>query len=272
MPTLKLTLAYDGAAYVGWQRQANGPSVQACLELALKAFDPLPVTVVGAGRTDAGVHALAQVASVRLAHPIAPAALMRAANGRLPADIRVLSVELVPDDFHARFCATAKTYRYRLLGGPVVSPFERRYGWHVPRQLDFASMVAAGRLLIGEHDFAAFQASGSDVRTTRRTLFQVRVSPPTAGPWAGAEGDGETVATIDVRGSGFLRHMVRIVVGTLVEVGLGKRDHASVSRALQLATRDAAGQTAPPRGLFLVRVEYPGHAPETELPEATACA
>lgn len=272
MPTLKLTLAYDGAAYVGWQRQANGPSVQRCLELALEAFDPQPVTVVGAGRTDAGVHALAQVASVRLSHPIAPSALMRAANGRLPADIRVLSVEAVPDDFHARFRATAKTYRYRLLGGTVVSPFERRYGWHVPGQLDFASMVAAGRLLVGEHDFAGFQASGSDVRTTRRTMFEVRVSSPVAGPWASDEETRETVATIDVRGSGFLRHMVRIMVGTLVEVGLGRRDAASVSRALELASRDAAGQTAPPCGLFLVRVEYPGHAPETGRPDDTAFA
>ncbi len=272
MPTLKLTLAYDGAGYVGWQRQTNGPSVQACVESALGAFDPQPVTVVGAGRTDAGVHALAQVASVQLSHSIAPAALMRAANARLPADIRVLAVERVPDDFHARFCARAKTYRYRLLGGAVLSPFDRRYGWHIRGQLDFASMSAAGRLLVGEHDFAAFQATGSDVRTTRRTLFQVRVSPPAAGRWASTVADSATVATIAVRGSGFLRHMVRILVGTLVEVGLGKRDQASISGALQSAVRDAAGQTAPACGLFLARVEYPGDAPETGLEDDTAIA
>ena len=254
MRTFKFTLAYDGGAYVGWQRQTNGTSVQSCLELALAPFNSESVTLVGAGRTDAGVHALAQVVSVRLSHPIEPATLLRAANARLPEDVRVLETEVVPDDFHARFSATDKTYRYRLLGGPVTSPFERRYGWHMPGRLDYASMAAAGRLLVGEHDFAAFQAIGSDVRTTIRTLFELNVGPPVDGAW----GSGDTVATIDVRGSGFLRHMVRIIVGTLVEVGLGKRDSAAVADAIRLAVRPAAGQTAPPQGLFLVRVGY-GH-------------
>lgn len=263
MRTLKITLAYDGAAYVGWQRQANGRSVQACLESALAPFDVEPVTVVGAGRTDAGVHALGQVASVRLAHPIAPVGLLRAANAALPADIRVVAVEAVAHDFHARFSATAKTYRYRLLGGMVTSPFEGRYGWHIPGPLDHEAMVDAGRLLVGEHDFAAFQAAGSSVRTTIRTLLHVTVSPPASGLWSSVNGVGETVTTIEVRGTGFLRHMVRILVGTLVEVGQGIRDRESVARALGVATRDVAGQTAPPRGLFLVQVEYHGPPSET---------
>jgi tRNA pseudouridine38-40 synthase len=294
MRTLKLTLSYDGGAYVGWQRQTNGPSVQSCLELALAPFNAESVTVVGAGRTDAGVHALAQVASVRLSHPIAPASLLRAANARLPADVRVLAADVVPDDFHARFSATDKTYRYRLLGGAITSPFERRYGWHVPARLDYALMATAGRLLVGEHDFAAFQASGGDVRTSTRTLFELDVCPPAApeafmrrrpaesasrylarstspgGAWLTGDGSGETVATIDVRGSGFLRHMVRIIVGTLVEVGLGKRDHASVADAIRLAVRPAAGQTAPPHGLFLVRVGYAHHRAETGPLDATS--
>lgn len=263
MRTFKLTLAYDGSAYVGWQRQTNGQSIQSCLESALAPFNSESVTLVGAGRTDAGVHALAQVASVRLSHSIAPAALLRAANARLPADIRVLVAEVVPDDFHARFSATDKTYRYRLLGGAVASPFERRYGWHVSPRLDYTAMAAAGRLLVGEHDFAAFQAIGGDVRTTTRTIFDLNVGPPAAGVWSTTGQSAGTVAAIDVRGSGFLRHMVRIIVGTLVEVGLGKRDPASVADAIRLAVRPAAGQTAPPQGLFLVRVGF-GH-PRAEI-------
>ena len=255
MRTLKLTVAYDGTEYVGWQRQAAGASIQGCLEAALRDIEGAPVSVVGAGRTDAGVHALGQAAGVRLEAGIAPGALARALNARLPADIRVVASEAAPDSFHARFDAVAKSYRYRLAHGPVMSPFLRRYAWHVREPLDVEAMTEAGRTLVGEHDFAAFQAAGSSVGTTVRTLFDLTVRRVSPGAWAEAAGADSTV--IEVRGSGFLRHMVRTIAGTLVDVGRGRRGPGEVERALRAADRAAAGPTAPPRGLFLLGVEYP---------------
>ncbi len=256
MRTFKLTVAYDGTAYVGWQRQAAGTSIQGCLEAALGDIGGAAVAVVGAGRTDAGVHAHGQVAGVRLDVRIDPAALARAVNARLPADIRVVDSALAPDAFHARFDAVAKSYRYRLLHGPVMSPFLRRYAWHVRERLDVEAMTAAGRVLIGEHDFAAFQATGSTVRTTVRTLFDLTVRRASPDAWTAADAGGADMTVIDVRGSGFLRHMVRTIVGTLVEVGRGRRGAGEVEQALRGADRSAAGPTAPPRGLFLTAVAY----------------
>ncbi len=256
MSTFKLTLAYDGTDYVGWQRQAAGVSVQGCLESALGDLEGAPVPVVGAGRTDAGVHALGQVAGARLGIRIDPEALARAVNARLPADIRVVGSEAAADTFHARFDAVAKSYRYRLLHGPVMSPFLRRYAWHLREPIDVEAMAEAGRMLVGEHDFAAFQAAGARVRTTVRTVFglTVRAAPAAS---TGAETGCADATVIEVRGSGFLRHMVRTLVGTLVEVGRGRRAPREVERVLASADRAAAGPTAPPRGLFLIGVEYP---------------
>ena len=257
MRTLKITIAYEGTAYVGWQRQSNGSSIQGCLEAALAEIEGAPVAVVGAGRTDAGVHAIGQVASVQLRHQIAPDALLRAVNARLPSDIRVVTVEVSPESFHARFDATAKIYRYRVLHGAVVSPFDRRYGWHVGEPIDHERMVAAGRVLVGEHDFAAFQATGSSTPSTVRTLFELTLSRAPRDPSCSVSGGaGAALTLIDARGSGFLRHMVRVIVGTLVEVGRGQRDPAAVEHALRSRDRGSAGQTAPPHGLFLMRVEY----------------
>ncbi len=256
MRTFKLTLAYDGTDYVGWQRQASGASIQGCLEAALADIAGTSIPVVGAGRTDAGVHALGQVAGVRLGVRIDPGALARAVNARLPPDIRVVGSVEVADAFHARFDAVAKAYRYRLLHGPVMSPFLRRYAWHVREPLDAGAMAGAGRMLVGEHDFAAFQAVGGGVRTTVRTVFELTVRAPPAAS-TGAEAGGADMTVVDVRGSGFLRHMVRTIVGTLVEVGRGRRDPGDVGRVLRGADRAAAGPTAPARGLFLTGVEYP---------------
>ena len=257
MRTHKLTLAYDGTEYVGWQRQAAGVSIQGCLEAALRTVEGAPVAVVGAGRTDAGVHALGQVAGVRLEAGIDPWALARAVNARLPADIRVVASEAAADTFHARFDAVAKSYRYRLVHGPFMSPFLRRYAWHVRDRLDVEAMTEAGRMLVGENDFAAFQAAGGSVRTTVRTVFGLTVRPASPAS-SGAEAGGADMTLIEVRGSGFLRHMVRTIVGTLVDVGRGRRGPEEVERALRAADRGAAGPTAPPRGLFLLGVEYPG--------------
>lgn len=257
--TVKLTLAYDGSAYVGWQRQANGPSIQAALESAVTDIEGGPATVVGAGRTDAGVHALGQVASVRLTNPIATDALGRALNAALPRDIRVVAAEEAHASFHARFDAVAKVYRYRLLHGSVASPFESRHGWFVGGALDLDRMVEGAGALIGEHDFAAFQATGSDVVTTVRTVHALTVRRSSGEDVPGSIGwhEKQPLSVVEIRGSGFLRHMVRIIVGTLVEVGLGRRPAAAVGEALRSRARAAAGPTAPSHGLFLVRVEYP---------------
>jgi tRNA pseudouridine38-40 synthase len=291
---IKLTLAYDGTSFVGWQRQANGVSIQQLVEGALEPVEGRPVAVIGAGRTDAGVHALGQVATVPLTASIDTDALARALNARLPDDVRVLDVAEAPPEFHARFSARAKRYRYRIVNAPVQSPFERRYAWHVPQPLDLDAMRRAAGGLVGRHDFAAFQAAGSAVASTERTLFNVEcreaplhfsapvgphphslalggaASPrfpaaPRAGrrPVSSADSPASRgramqarLIEIEIRGDGFLRHMVRNIGGTLVEVGHGRRSPESVADTLASRDRSRAGPTAPAHGLFLVDVEY----------------
>jgi tRNA pseudouridine38-40 synthase len=260
--TLKIVLAYDGTDLVGWQRQPAGVSVQARLEDALSAIEGRPVAVVGAGRTDAGVHALGQVASCRIDHPLPLAPLKAALNAMLPVDIRVLEVVEVDDDFHARYAARLKTYRYLLLNGAAVSPFERRYVWHVPQPLDVGAMAAGARSLEGEHDFAAMRAAGSATKTTVRRVTAATVRESTSAEVVGgslalpgAGGPGRIIA-FEFTGTGFLRHMVRNAVGSLVEIGLGKRVPAWMAGVLASGDRAQAGPTAPARGLFLVGVDY----------------
>jgi tRNA pseudouridine38-40 synthase len=257
VPTFKITLAYDGTGYVGWQRQAAGTSVQGLVEEALTDLDGHPVAVAGAGRTDAGVHALGQVASFALERSLAPDALLRALNARLPEDVRVMSADAVAPEFHARFDATRKTYRYIICDGDVISPFDRRYAWHVPGGLDARAMDAAARLLEGRHDFSAFQRAGSRPPTAERTLTSSRVTRPppvvTRGIPPLPEGD---LIIYEVRGNGFLRHMVRAIAGTLVEIGRGRWAADRMREILASRDRTCAGRTAPPAGLFLVSVEY----------------
>jgi tRNA pseudouridine38-40 synthase len=251
MRTLKLTLAYDGTNYVGWQRQENGLSIQQQLE---EAFQPIAgrdgrgPTVVGAGRTDAGVHALAQVASVTADIDLTPAAVLRALNVRLPLDIRVLSVEDARPGFHAQFHATGKAYRYRIVTSAVLSPFDRWFVWHTPGSRDVDAMRRAAALLVGRHDFASFQARGSSVADTVRRVERLEI----------VEAAGEL--TVHVEGDGFLRHMVRAMVGTLADVGAGLRDPVSMPSILAARDRRVAGPTAPAAGLTLVAVRY-GTAP-----------
>jgi tRNA pseudouridine38-40 synthase len=257
--TLKLTVAYDGTRLVGWQRQAAGDSVQALLEDTLARFEGAPVVVHGAGRTDAGVHALGQVASVRVTCEHDTATLLRALNAALPMDVRMVSVEDAALDFHARFDARGKTYRYQIRNGPITSPFERAFVWHVPQPLDQAAMDEAARALEGTHDFAAFQSVGSETPDAVRTLFESRVSlePGMPPPLLSAAGLGEAgLVVYRVRGSGFLRHLVRTIAGTLVEVGRGWRSPGSMKDLLAGRDRSHAGATAPPHGLFLVGVDY----------------
>lgn len=244
MRTLKLTLAYDGTRFVGWQRQSAGESIQGLLEDALTRFEGAPVTVNGAGRTDAGVHALGQVASVRLTSTHDAATLVRGLNAQLPDDIRILTVEEQDERFHARFSARSKTYRYQILNAPIGSPFQRAYVWHLAEPLALGPMRRAAALLVGTHDFAAFRSAGRDVSTTIRTV--------TRSGWY------ETSGTLnyEIAGDGFLRHMVRAVVGTLVEIGRGWRQPEDMAALLDGGTRAQAGATAPPHGLFLVSVDY----------------
>jgi tRNA pseudouridine38-40 synthase len=246
--TLKLLIAYDGTSYVGFQRQSNGVSIQQRLE---EAFAPLVgdsagrgPTVAGAGRTDAGVHALGQVASANVAFDLDVTAVRRALNVRLPPDIRVLDVADAPAGFHARHGATAKRYRYRIVTAEVLSPFDRWFVWHAPGRRDVDAMRRAAVAIVGRHDFASFQARGAAVRSTIRTIHRLDVTGL----------DGEIV--IDIEGDGFLRHMVRAVVGTLVEVGSGLRVPESMTEILAARDRQAAGPTVPASGLTLMDVRY----------------
>ena len=245
MRTLKLTLAYDGTRFVGWQRQAEGESIQGVLEEALARFEGGPVTVHGAGRTDAGVHALGQVASVRVTCTHDIATLTRALNAQLPEDVRVLSVEDAEPEFHARFSARSKTYRYMIRTAPIVMPFERAYVWHLAERLNLAAMGDAASMVTGTHDFAAFQSVGTETPGSVRTILrsEVREIEP-------------SLLAYEVTGEGFLRYMVRALTGTLVEIGRGWRAPDSMRDLLAGGRRADAGATAPPHGLFLVAVDY----------------
>jgi tRNA pseudouridine38-40 synthase len=247
MRALKLTIAYDGTNYVGWQRQTNGLSIQQVLEDTFAPLvgdrDRVPV-IAGASRTDAGVHALAQVASVNLDTALDTGSVHRALNVRLPADVRVVSVEEAQPGFHARFHARAKTYRYRLVRTPVMLPFDRAFAWHTPDLDDVEAMGDAARALVGRHDFASFQGSGSRIVETVRSIDRLDVH------------DEGGAVIVEVAGNGFLRHMVRIIVGTLVEIGSGLRRADDMARILAARRRPAAGATAPARGLVLIAVRY----------------
>lgn len=253
MRILRLTLAYDGTAFVGWQRQAEGASIQGLLEEALAPLEGGPVTVHGAGRTDAGVHALGQVASVAVTFAHDAAAVRRALNVHLPSALRVLDVAEAPEGFHARFSARLKTYRYQIANTPVVSPFLAPFVWHVPDRLHVEAMVEAAALLIGEHDFAAFRSTGTPVASTVRT---VTVSTMTRQRATAGDAALQELLVYEVSGTGFLRHMVRAIAGTLVEVGRGHRTSASMQDLLAGGSRHDAGPTAPAAGLFLARVDY----------------
>ncbi|HEY8548525.1 MAG TPA: tRNA pseudouridine(38-40) synthase TruA [Vicinamibacterales bacterium] len=257
MPTWKLTLAYDGSGFVGWQRQAEGISIQGVVEAAAARIAGIPdVTATGAGRTDAGVHALGQVASVAIPWTGAPANLQRALNGVLPPAVRVLAVEAVDSSFHARYGARVKHYAYRVLNAPVASPFERGRAWHVTAPLDEARMREALALIVGTHDFSAFQGAGSSVATTVRTVREACLTAgPVPFPVGGATAPG-TLFTFALRGDGFLRHMVRNIVGTVVEIGRGRWEPGQMADMLASRDRTQAGPTAPAEGLYLVKVEY----------------
>ena len=266
--TLKLTVEYDGTNYVGWQRQAEGISIQGLLEEALGPFEGGPPTVHGAGRTDAGVHALGQVASVRARTQHSVATLQRALNAVLPCRCARRFGRGGAPGFHARFDAVSKTYEYRIANAPFVSAFEYRYAWHVPGALNVEAMRLGAQALLGRHDFAAFQSTGGDVHTTERTILSITVGSDRGqtGVRPGSDqgqtrvrpgsDQGQTPLVIRVTGDGFLRHMVRSIAGTLVDVGLGRWPASQVAEILAGRDRARAGRAAPAAGLCLVRVDY----------------
>ena len=221
-------------------------------------FEGAPVTVHGAGRTDAGVHALAQVASASVGFAHACDAVLRGLNASLPEDVRVTRVEDAAAGFHARFSATSKTYRYVINRAPVASPFSRAFAWHVPEPLDLEAMRSAAAALAGTHDFAAFQSAGSETSGTRRTIVRSEVALREEVPFwrSGSAACAGSYLVYEITGDGFLRHMVRAIVGTLVEIGRGWRTADSMRPLLAGGDRHGAGATAPPHGLFLVAVDY----------------
>ncbi|HEX8651335.1 MAG TPA: tRNA pseudouridine(38-40) synthase TruA [Pyrinomonadaceae bacterium] len=247
----KLTLQYDGTDFHGWQMQNDERTVQGELTRVLSLLDGHSVVVHGAGRTDAGVHAVAQVASAELRREFTTADHLRAAiNGNLARDVRVVQVERVADDFHARFSARGKSYRYRIFNAPFMSPFWYRYALAEARGLEIERMRRAARLFLGEHDWSAFSAAQSEARTRVRTITQLEVEEH----WS-ERGQGRLV-DITVSADGFLRYMVRSIAGTLLAVGRGEADEDQIQRAITTGDRRLAGATAPACGLTLMRVHY----------------
>jgi len=246
MPTLRFTLEYDGTDFEGWQSQPEGHrTVQDTLETALERVTGKTVRVVAAGRTDAGVHAEGQVAGAEIETSMACPELQRALNTVLPRDLAVVGLEEHPSGFHAQHDARSKLYRYRIWNGSWPSPLRARRSLWLRAPLDLAAMGEAAHCFEGRHDFASIQTSGSEVHDTVRTLYRVEVT--------GSPG-GEIC--VEVEGTGFLRHMVRTLVGILLEVGRGRLEPASVPTLLAARDRGAAPPTAPARGLTLVRVDY----------------
>jgi tRNA pseudouridine38-40 synthase len=250
MRNLKLVLAYDGTDFCGWQVQPDAPSIQATLASAIGRITGEKVLAQGSGRTDAGVHALAQVATFQTESMIPEANFVIALNDALPPTIRILDVGQVAEDFHARKSAIAKTYRYRIFRGDICPPFLARYVWHYPYSLDEDAMREAAPLIEGEHDFTSFAAvdheRGRDQegRSSLREIFSSQ--------WQRQEDE----LIYEVRGSGFLHHMVRNLVGTFLLVGKRSLKPRDLIKILAEKTRSAAGATAPANGLYLVGVEY----------------
>jgi tRNA pseudouridine38-40 synthase len=251
MPTVKLILEYDGSRYAGWQRQPDQPTVQEAVETALLELTQETVAVIGAGRTDSGVHALGQVASFRIERQWTPREWIRGLNARLPEDIAVRSAAVVSDEFHARYAARGKLYQYRILNRGERPAVERVYLWHVHKPLDHPAMERSAAHLIGIHDFTSFEGTLTDNEDPVCNLRQLSLTRE------------DDILRIHVYADRFLKHMVRAIVGTLVEVGHAKRTPDSLSRILAAKDRTAAGRTAPPQGLFLVRVDYDGAEEET---------
>ncbi len=241
---IKLTVEYDGTNYHGWQIQPNCESIQGVLEQAVSTFLRTPTRVTGSGRTDAGVHALGQVVIFATEKELQPHRIRRALNALTPPDITIKEVDIVPESFDPRRDARSRVYEYRILNRPTPSPFHLNRAWHLHVPLNVKAMLAAISCLLGEHDFSSFRAAGCDSAQPNRTVYRTTL-----------EQHGELLV-YTIEATAFLRHMVRNILGTLVEVGHGERSADSFQHLLELRDRTKAGETAPAQGLFLIEVKY----------------
>lgn len=242
---IRLVLAYDGAAYLGWQVQPQGPTIQSVLQRSLQLITGEQIVVKGSGRTDAGVHALGQVANFHTASDMSPEAFARALNSITPPAIAVVGADEVDAGFDAQFSAVNKLYRYRVFNSRVRSPFEQGRSWHINTILDLEAMSGVARILLGNNDFSSFRAKGCVARSPVRSMSRCEIAR-----------DGDVVS-LEFEADGFLRHMVRNIVGTLVDVGRHRFSTEEFSGILAARDRTRAGIAAPPHGLYLVRVDYP---------------
>jgi tRNA pseudouridine38-40 synthase len=241
---LKITVEYDGTNYCGWQIQPNGESIQAVLERAISTFFGTPSRITGSGRTDAGVHAIGQVANFLVDKEIEKFRVLRGLNALTPTDITIKEVEIVPDSFDARRDGRSRVYEYHIINRATPSPFYLNRAWHLHEALNREAMREAMRCLLGEHDFSSFRAAGCEAIHPIRKVYQTALEP---------RGD---LLVYSIEATAFLRHMVRNIVGTLVEVGRGLRGPQSFGELLEARDRNKAGPTAPPHGLYLVEVKY----------------
>jgi tRNA pseudouridine38-40 synthase len=245
MRNIKLLIEYDGTNYLGWQVQVRGLTIQGVIEEKLARLTGEKIHLIGSGRTDAGAHALGQVASFKTESQMAVRTLQKALNSLLPPDIVIQKTEEVEEDFHARKSPKGKIYEYRILNRETRSAFHRLYAWHMPQRLNLEEMEGATRILIGEHDFSCFRSVGTPTRTAIRKVFRAE--------W---KKNREGFLFFEIEANGFLKQMVRAIVGTLVEVGKGRISVEGFKKILASRERSKAGPTAPARGLFLKRVQY----------------
>lgn len=246
----KLLIQYDGTDFHGWQVQGGDRTIQGELERVIGMLEDAEVKVIGSGRTDAGVHAEGQVANVFLNRPFTPERLQAAINGNMWRDIRIMNVEKAENDFHARFSAKTKYYVYRVVNAPVISPFWRRYAHHETRPLDVGRMRETARIFLGEHDWTAFSAARSDVENRVRTVKDFSVESI----WDSRA--NASIVEFRISANGFLRYMVRSIIGTMLEVGRGEKDSDTIQTAIIGGDRSLAGKTAPANGLTLLKVDY----------------
>lgn len=241
---IKLVIAYEGTHYHGWQTQLGKVTIQETIENAIRTITKENLSLIGSGRTDRGVHALGQVANFITETKIETDKIKLALNANLPKDIRILSSEEVLLEFNSRFDAHNKTYMYQIYNDRVNSPFYDRYSYFVPSELDFEKMELASNFLVGTHDFKGFMAAGSEVKTTVRTIYSTKLVKK------------DKIIRLYVNGSGFLYNMVRIIAGTLIDIGKGTKEISCIQDALGMKDRTILGHTARPEGLFLKQVDY----------------
>lgn len=243
MKNIKITIQYNGANYCGWQKQPDSLGIQGTIEKAIYDITKESVKIIGSGRTDSGVHALGQVANFNIESSIPTEKIPNALNAKLPKDISIIGCEQVDDEFHSRYSAKGKRYRYLIYNSPYRSPIYKDTSYHVKYDLDFEKMCKEAKSLVGEHDFKGFMSSGSSVKDTVRTIYDVKLTKE------------EDLIVVEVEGNGFLYNMVRIIVGTLVDIGRGRINDSLVD-IIDSKSRSKTGHTAPAHGLFLKKVYY----------------